>query len=177
MSDTSSKVAKGGLLMGLAAVITAVVPLFTNDSGERADKADAKAELVLELIKQHLEFLGKEMDELKQNDREQWRIMRRVYMRDAWAAEGSAEEEPAPEPSRPARPRPSSGGGRASGMAMADDPLGGFEDLAMAMEEEEPAIIEKIIEEPEEELPIQQQAPLPDPGKLDELLSQRKSKK
>lgn len=53
MAD-SSKTAKGGMLVGIAAIITACIPLFlavTSDSSDKAEKADDKAELVLDLFR------------------------------------------------------------------------------------------------------------------------------
>ncbi len=53
MAD-SSKTAKGGMLVGVAAIITACIPLFltvTSDTDDKAEKADDKAELVLDLFR------------------------------------------------------------------------------------------------------------------------------
>jgi len=154
MSEPSSKIAKGGFLMGVAAIIAALVPLFTNTAGERADKADAKAELVMALIKQHVEFLGKEVDELKQDNREMRGYIRYLSGDIGWSeggmmammpptaadgdSDGDAEEEGAPE-------EEGLGGG------------GGHVPSSIMMEEPP-------------EPPIQKQAPLPTPEQLDALL-------
>ena len=177
MSD-SSRIAKGGLLMGIAAVLTAVVPLFTNKDGEKAEKADDKAELVMALINQHLEFLGKEVDELKENDRDfqktlRW-MMRAHTASDGWIEAPTPQPEPEPRPPR-ARARSAGGGsgaayssGSGSAYVEAMDMLAPYPEPE---EEEIPEEIQEIIEEEPKEAPIQQQAPLPSPDQLDALLS------
>jgi hypothetical protein len=169
MSEPSSKLAKGGMLVGVAAIITALVPLFTNTAGDRADKADDKAELVMALIKQHLEFQGKEIDELKQENRDFRKVMRHFMGHNAWIGEGAAEPEPPPpEPAPTYQPvaRPASGGGGAGSlMALALDD-------EMPVPDEELEEIAELIEEEPPEAPIQQQAPIPSPKQLDALLAQ-----
>jgi len=182
MSEPSSKLAKGGLLIGIAAIITAVVPLFTNDAGDRADKADAKSELVLELVKQHIEFLDKQVDELKENDREFRKFIqyssnnKTKTSRDILEGAGgytfdddddaatltseATENEEIP-------PAYSSGNDSFVNTASITDPLAGLATLRADEDECEPAASEDI--------PIQQKAPsLPSPGELDELLDARK---
>lgn len=150
MSEPSSKMAKGGLLMGVAAVITAVVPLITSDVGERADRADKKSELVLELIKQHLEFLGKEVDGIKEDNRELRSAIRQMYM---WTGEGTAEEmAPEPPPPPPPMPRSSGGGGDTASTVLT---------------------LEDILEEGPLEPSIQKQAPIPTSEQLNALLDKK----
>ena len=151
MSEPSSKIAKGGFLMGVAAIIAALVPLFTNTAGERADKADAKAELVMALIKQHVEFLGKEVDELKEDNRELRRYMRYLTGYDGWHEEGMMAMMP-----------PAMADGDSDGDAEEE----GAEE---AVEADVPVPSSLMMEDPPEP-PIQKQAPLPAPEQLDALL-------
>jgi hypothetical protein len=146
MSEPSSKLAKGSLLMGVAAIITAAVPLIVGTAGERADKADDKAELVMALIKQHLVFLEEDIDELKQDNRELRSVLRRMYTGDydSWMGEGAAEPEPPPPP-----PGPVGIGG------------GGDDELKD---------IEELLEERPPKRPSQQKMTLPSPEQLDALL-------
>ena len=142
MSEPSSKIAKGGGLVAIAAIITAVVPLFVGTAGDRADKADDKAELGMALIKQQLEFLGKEVDELKQDNRELRRYLRRLHGNDGW------HEEMPP--------------------AAADGDVDGDSDEGEGAEMPVPPEIEGFLPEPT----MQKRAPqLPSAGQLDALLS------
>ena len=54
----------GGILTGFAAILTAVGLNITDTSGERAQKADDKSELVLDLIKGQFKFAEKERDRI-----------------------------------------------------------------------------------------------------------------
>jgi hypothetical protein len=169
MAEKSSNFAKGGVLLGVAAIITAVVPLFTNQADEKAERADDKAELVMELIKQHLEFQGQQIDEVKRDTRDLRRFLRYMYTKGEWLEEGAYE--PAPPPP-PAPSTAGIGGGGGSGMGFGGG-IGILSSLGRDDDVPVPEDIGEIIEEPPEEPPIQAQAPLPSPKELDSLLSKK----
>jgi len=97
----------GGILSGVAAMLTAVGLSVTDTSGDKAQKADDKSELVLDLIKDQFKFAEKERDRLSKELTYQREINAKLFR---MVADLRVEmwEEPTPEPAPPAhRWRPS----------------------------------------------------------------------
>lgn len=103
----------------------------------------------MELLKQHLEFQGKQIDELKQENRETRQFMRAIFL------DTAAEEEPI----YMSQPEPE--------LVCAVEETTASENSALV------PVPTKLIEELPEELPIQVQAPLTSPKDLDSLLPQK----
>ena len=69
----------GGILSGVAAIITAVALSVTDTGEEKAKKADDKSELVLDLVKAQLEFAEKERTQLREELSYQRNLNVRVF--------------------------------------------------------------------------------------------------
>jgi len=72
---------KTAILSGVAGLITAVAALlavFLNDAGDRADKADNKSDVSFQLLKQQFAYIEKDMEASRQAQNAQIDVLNRL---------------------------------------------------------------------------------------------------
>jgi hypothetical protein len=163
----------GGILTGVAAILTAVGLNVTDTSDEQAQRADEKSELVLDLFRDR--FNTAEADRLRmQKELEYYRAISAKLLRMVDELEDQLEGEgaPAPDPEPPApvwTPTriPARGAAKSSKGSIMEDPL------AAALDDMDPEDQFDLPEPPPEAAPPPQQQQMQLPENLEDILPKK----